>query len=263
MVDISKAFEKTGENLSPEPHEKKTGGEIEFKIEDKLDDHLYMYHMPYTYIAEQIRKIRTFIYHSPLWSDKKVFMVTSSLPSEGKSLISSNLAISIARGEDKNVILIECDLRRPSLYKLFGNRPAAGVADILQGRKTLDECLVKTPVERLEMLHATKEPPSNPSELLESRNMRHLFEEIKERFPQSYLIVDTPPVQATVDPKVISKYVDGIVFVVKYRYVRQMDYKASISAMPREKIVGTVLNAVDAMPATMYKYKKYNYHKYY
>lgn len=263
MVDISKAFEKAGEESSPKAHEEKYGEKIELKIEETLDDHLYMYHMPYAYIAEQIRKIRTFIFHAPTWSDKKIFMVTSSLPSEGKSLISANLAISIARGEDKNVILLECDLRRPSLYKLFRYQPSSGVADILQGKKTLDECLIKTPVERLELLHATKEPPSNPSELLESKNMALLFEEIKERFPESYIIVDTPPIQATVDPKVISKYVDGVIFVVKYRYTRQVDYKASITVLPREKIVGTVLNAVDAMPATMYKYRKYNYHKYY
>jgi protein-tyrosine kinase len=263
MVDISKAFEKAGEKPSPEVLEEKHDQKIELKIEETLDDHLYMYHMPYTYIAEQIRKIRTFIFHTPAWSDKKVFMVTSSLPSEGKSLISANLAVSIARGEDKNVILLECDLRRPSLYKLFRYQPSPGVAEILQGKKTFDECLIKTPIERLELLHATKEPPSNPSELLESKNMALLFEEIRERFPESYIIVDTPPVQATVDPKVISKYVDGIIFVVKYRYARQMDYKASITAFPKDKIVGTVLNAVDAMPATMYKYKKYNYHKYY
>ena len=190
-------------------------------------------------------------------------MVTSSLPSEGKSLISANLAISIARGEDRHVILLEGDLRRPSLYKLFKYQPSSGLAEILQGKKTLDECLVKTPVERLELLHATKEPPTNPSELLESKNMTLLFEEIKDRFPESYIIIDTPPIQATVDPKVISKYVDGVIFVVRYRYARQLDYKASITVFPKDKIVGTVLNAIDAMPATMYKYRKYNYHKYY
>jgi protein-tyrosine kinase len=263
MVDISKAFEKAGEKSSPGVYEEKHDQKIELEIEETLDDHLYMYHMPYTYIAEQIRKIRTFIFHSPTWSHKKVFMVTSSLPSEGKSLISANLAVSIARGEDKNVILIECDLRRPSLYKLFKYQPSSGMAEILQGKKTLDECLIKTSIERLELLHATKELPSNPSELLESKNMALLFEEIRDRYPERYIIVDTPPVQATVDPKVISKYVDGVIFIVKYRYTRQMDYKASITVFPKDKIVGTVLNAVDAMPATIYKYKKYNYHKYY
>jgi protein-tyrosine kinase len=263
MVDISKAFEKAGEKSSLKVDSEKHDEKIELRIEETLDDHLYMYHIPYTYIAEQIRKIRTFIFHAPAWSDKKIFMVTSSLPSEGKSLISANLAISIARGEDKNVILLECDLRRPSLYKLFRYQPSSGVAEILQGKKTLDECLIKTPIERLLLMHATKEPPTNPSELLESRNMSLLFEEIKDRFSESYIIVDTSPIQATVDPKVISKYVDGVIFVVKYRYARQMDYKASITLFPRDKIVGTVLNAVDAMPATMYKYKKYNYHKYY
>lgn len=263
MVDISKAFEKAGEKTSPKAHSEPHREKIELRMEENLDDHLYMYHMPYTYIAEQIRKIRTFIYHTPGWSDKKIFMVTSSLPSEGKSLIAANFAVSIARGEDKNVILLECDLRRPSLYKLFRYQPSYGVAEILQGKKTLDECIIETPIERLKLVQAAKEPPSNPSELLESRNMTHLFEEIENKFPGSYIVVDTPPVQATVDPKVLARFVDGIIFVVKYRYTRQMDYKASITALPRDKIVGTILNAIDVMPATMYKYKKYNYHKYY
>jgi capsular exopolysaccharide synthesis family protein len=219
--------------------------------------------MPYTYIAEQIRKVRTYMFHTPEWSDKKIFMVTSSLPTEGKSLISANIAISIARGEDQNVILIDCDLRRPSLHKLFNYSITNGVAAILQGRKTLDECLLKTPVERLSVLPANAEPPSNPAELLETKYMSMMFEEIKDKFPGSYIIVDTPPVQATVDPKVISKYVDGIIFVSRYRYTRQEDYRAAIAVLPKEKIVGTVLNAVDVLPAAKYKYKKYNYHKYY
>lgn len=265
MVDISKAFEKAGERalniekvFVEKPVEK-----IELNIEQKPDDHLYMYHMPYTYIAEQIRKIRTYLFHTPEWSDKKVFMVTSSLPSEGKSLISANIAVSIARGEDNNVILLDCDLRRPSIHKLFNYSPSPGISDILQGRKSLKDCLLKSPVDRLLILPSTVEPPSNPSELLESKNMAMLLEEIKSSFPGSYLIIDTPPVQATVDPKVISNYVDGILFVAKFRYTRQQDFKAAISILDKEKIVGTILNAVDIMPAAKYKYKKYNYHNHY
>jgi len=265
MVDISKAFEKAGQstvNVEKTPIEQKTE-EIKLTMEQKLDDHLYMYHMPYTYIAEQIRKIRTYIFHTPAWADKRVFMVTSSLPSEGKSLISANIAISIARGEDQNVVLIDCDLRRPSIYKLFNYSASPGVSEILQGKKKLQDCLLKTPIERLTILPSTIDPPSNPAELLESRNMANLIEEVKSEHPDSYIIIDTPPVQATVDPKVISNYVDGIFFVSRYRYTRQEDYKAAISILKKEKIVGTILNAVDVMPTAKYKYKKYNYHKYY
>lgn len=265
MVDISKAFEKAGERsvsiektAADKPVEK-----MELNLGQQPDDHLYMYHMPYTYIAEQIRKIRTYLFHTPQWSDKRVFMVTSSLPTEGKSLIASNIAVSIARGEDQNVILVDCDLRRPSLYKLFNYPPSPGVSEILQGRKKFNECLLKSTVERLSILPSTVEPPSNPSELLDSKAMTLLFEEIKTSFPNSYIIVDTPPVQATVDPKVISNYVDGIFFVARYRYTRQQDFKASITLLNKEKIVGTILNAVDVMPTAKYKYKKYNYHKYY
>lgn len=251
MVEISKALEKEG--IEP----------AAAGMTGRLDDHLYMYHMPYSYTAEQIRKIRTHLFHLPDGALKRIIMITSSLPSEGKSLIAANLAIAIAKGEDQHVLLMECDLRRPALQSLFHYPPSPGVSEIVQGKKGIAECLIKTPIEKLTLLPSAKEPPANPSELLESKTLGAIIDEIANRYPDRFLIIDTPPIQATVDPKIIADHVEGILFVARYRYTRASDFQMAIAALPREKILGTILNAVDVMPAQKYKYRKYNYHKYY
>lgn len=228
-----------------------------------LDDHLYMHHMPYSYTAEQIRKLRTFIFHMPDRPAPRVIMVTSSLPGEGKSVISSNLAIAIAKGEDQQVLLVDCDLRKPSLHDLFKYPRSKGVSEIIQGTADVSECLITTPIDKLTILPAAKEPPSNPSELLESRRTGALIKELAERDGNWFIIIDTPPTQATVDPKILADVVDGIVVVVRYRYAREAEFKMALEALPREKILGTVLNAVDELPVKKYTYHKYKYYKNY
>ncbi|HON39363.1 MAG: CpsD/CapB family tyrosine-protein kinase [Desulfomonilia bacterium] len=235
----------------------------EAAITGRLDDHLYMYHMPYSYTAEQIRKIRTYLFHMPDKTPPRILMVTSALPSEGKTVIASNLAISIAKGEDQHVLLVECDLRKPSMYTLFKYPPSKGVAEILQGTANVAECLIKTPIDKLTILPAAKESPANPSELLESKKMSQLIQELAQRYTDRFLIIDTSPIQATVDPKIIADQVEGIIVVARYRYTRESDFRMALESLPRNKILGTVLNAVDELPAKKYKYKKYNYHKYY
>jgi protein-tyrosine kinase len=232
-------------------------------ITDRLDDHLYMYHMPYSYTAEQIRKLRTAIFHMPDVEPPRVIMITSALPSEGKSLIASNLSIAIALGEDSHVLLVECDIRKPSLHGLFKYPPSKGVAEILQGRATVAECLIKTPIDKLSILPAAKEAPVNPSELLESRGMKSLIRELSERYSDRFLVIDTSPIQATVDPKILASQVDAIVMVARYRYTRESDFKMALENLPKDKVIGTVLNATDELPAKKYSYNKYQYNKYY
>ncbi|HPE46334.1 MAG TPA: CpsD/CapB family tyrosine-protein kinase, partial [Deltaproteobacteria bacterium] len=151
-------------------------------VKGPLDDHLYMHHMPYSYTAEQIRKLRTYIFHMPENRPvPRVIMVTSALPGEGKSTLASNLAIAIAKGEDQQVLLVDCDLRKPSLHELFKYPHSKGVSEILQGRADIDECLISTPIDKLTILPAAKEPPANPSELLESRKTGALIQELARR----------------------------------------------------------------------------------
>ena len=229
----------------------------------RLDDHLYMHHMPYSYTAEQIRKLRTFIFHMPDRTTPRVIMITSALPGEGKSIIASNLAISIAKGDDQYVLLVECDLRKPSLHELFKYPPSKGVSEIIQGKADIGDCLIKTPIEKLTILPAAQEAPANPSELLESKKMSSLIEELKDRYTDRFLIIDTSPIQATVDPKILADQVDAIVMVTRYRYTKEAEFKMAMETLPKDKVIGTVLNALDELPAKKYKYRKYNYHKYY
>ncbi|MBN1635854.1 MAG: CpsD/CapB family tyrosine-protein kinase [Deltaproteobacteria bacterium] len=255
MVEISKALDKLN------THEHK--GSPKAGSTGPLDDHLYMYHMPYSYTAEQIRKIRTHILHLSERSVPRVIMITSAVPSEGKTIVASNLAISIAKGEDQHVLLVECDLRKPNLYSLFKYPPSPGISEIIQGRFQIADCLIKTPIEKLTILPAAKEPPANPSELLESKSMSSIIAEVGQRYSDRFVIIDTPPIQATVDPKILADQVDGIIVVVRHRYTRESDFKMSLSILPREKILGTVLNAQDELPSKKYRYRKYGYHNYY
>ena len=161
------------------------------------------------------------------------------------------------------MLLVECDLRKPSMYNLFKYPPSKGVAEILQGTADVADCLIKTPIEKLTILPAAKEAPANPSELLESKKMSQLIQELAQRYTDRFLVIDTSPIQATVDPKIIADQVEGIIMVARYRYTRESDFKMALETLPKNKIIGTVLNAIDELPAKKYKYKKYNYHKYY
>jgi protein-tyrosine kinase len=232
-------------------------------ISGHLDDHLYMYHMPYSYTAEQIRKLRTFIFHLPEKKVPRVIMVTSAMPGEGKSVIASNLAISIAKGEDQRVLLVDCDLRKPSLFELFKYAPSKGVSEIIQGKAHIEECLVKTPIENLMILPAAKDVPANPSELLESKNTATLVKDLAAIDRNLFVIIDTPPIQATVDPKILADVVEGIIMVVRYRYTREADFKMALEMLPKDKLIGTVLNAVDELPDKKFSYKKYKYYNHY
>ena len=252
MIKISKALEKQEDESS-----RQSG------ITGHLDDHLYMYHIPYSYTAEQIRKLRTYLFHMPEKKVPRVIMVTSALPGEGKSVIASNLAIAIAKGEDHQVLLVDCDLRKPSLHELFKYPPSRGISEIIQGKAQISECLIKTPIENLIILPAAKEPPANPSELLESKKTGVLIKELAKREGDWFVIIDSPPIQATVDPKILADVVEAIIVVTRYRYTRDAEYKMALEALPKEKIVGTVLNALDALPVKKYKYNKYKYYNHY
>lgn len=252
MARLSKVLDK--QELNYPPHSGITG---------RLDDHLYMYHMPYSYTAEQIRKLRTHIFHTAKERIPHVIMVTSALPGEGKSVIASNLAISIAKGEDQYVLLVECDLRKPSLYKLFKYPPSQGLSEVIQGRARIQDCLIKTSIDKLTILPAAKEAPANPSELLESKRTSSIIAELSKRYPDRFVIIDTPPIQATVDPKILADQVEAIVMVVRHRYTREDEFKMAIDTLPKSKIIGTVLNAVEELPVKKYKYNKYKYYKHY
>lgn len=188
---------------------------------------------------EQIKNIRSSIQFAST-KEVKSLMVTSSESGAGKSFISTNLALSFAE-QELNVLLVDTDLRRPTIHKLLGKRNSHGITNVLIGSETIEECVQETEFHNLSILTSGFLPP-NPAELLGSDEMKLLVEELTNAY--DIVIFDTPPVLPVVDATLLSNFVDGVIFVVRSGYT---DQHAAIKAVEKlrfagSKIIGAVLN---------------------
>lgn len=212
---------------------------------------------PKSPISEAYRNIRTNIEFSNIDEDLKVIMVTSSKQNEGKSTVISNLALSFANLDDKKVLIIDGDLRNPTVHRMFGVSNTFGMTDILRGNKTAKECLVHTEVEGLDVLTAGKVPP-NPAEMLGSRRMREFVEGIKGEY--DYVFIDAPPIGIVTDAGIISTFTDGSILVVASKETDVEQVKISKERLERvnAKILGVVLNKYEAEGSAYGYYGYYN-----
>lgn len=187
------------------------------KKSKKLDDYslthgvgLVTYDDPTSMISEQFNTIRTNIRFSSVDKDLKSIMFTSSAPSEGKSTVSNNVAVSWAK-QDKRVILIDTDLRRPTIHKTFSVKNRTGLSNYLLGNASLEDIVQSTMVEKLFVITSGPMPP-NPSELLGSKRITELFKELTDKY--DLMILDAPPVNSVTDAQVLATKVDGAILVV-------------------------------------------------
>ncbi|WP_163337079.1 polysaccharide biosynthesis tyrosine autokinase [Desulfopila sp. IMCC35008] len=175
----------------------------------------------------------------------RTIMVTSSASGEGKSMVSVNLALAIARGLDQYALLVDCDLRRPSLAPLLGLGAVGkrGLADYLRGEAEIRDLILKCAVQKMSLLPSGP-PPVNPAELLSSGRMNHLVEELYNRYADRFVIFDSPPFQAAAESSVLSKAVEGVVLVVGYGRSDRRKVKAMVDSIGAEKVYGVVFNAM-------------------
>lgn len=210
--------------------------------------------------AESVRSIRTSLSLLGLERPLQVLMVTSSLPEEGKSTVSSNLAFGFRQLE--SVLLIDADMRKPTIAKRFGI-PAfqPGLANYLSGTETLDACIVKDEQSNVDIMPAGS-IPMNPLELLSSPALAELLTQLRGRYQK--IIIDTPPVQAVSDALVVSTLTDAALVVVKADYTRSGIVQLSLSKLinAHARVVGVVLNDLDMKLAERY-YGNMGYYKYY
>ena len=206
---------------------------------------------PKSIAAESYRTLRTNIQYSSFDKEYKVIMVTSSEPGEGKSTTAGNLALCLAQG-DKKVILVDCDLRKPSLHKKFKVSNIIGLSDVIIGKEELVTAFHRYN-KNLVILTSGKIPP-NPSEMLSSKTMTVLLEELKNNF--DYIILDTPPVQAVTDSQILSTKADGTIIVVKAERTKKDSVENAINLLKKvnANIIGTVLNGVDNSRNKYYYY---------
>jgi len=216
----------------------------------RIDVNLISYNKPNSFEAEQFRMLRTNILFPKNGKPSRSIMVASTLPAEGKSFVAANLAISIAQNIDKHVLLIDCDMRSPTIHKLFGFGPVPGLSDYLTRGQRLQEVIQKTFIERLSILPGGPEPP-NPAELLSSRHMTNLLTEVKQRYDDRFIIIDTPPIRMTAEAQAISKFTDGVLMVVRFGMAKKGTVTRVIEDIGKDKIIGLVGNFADR--ASVYK----------
>lgn len=213
---------------------------------------------PHSQEAEQFRLLKNNILFPERGTPPRSIMVTSPSPDEGKSFVSANLAVSIARSIDEYVLLMDCDLRGPSLHTLFNIKDPRGLSDHLSEAIPLSGLLRKTFIDKLTLLPGGTIPP-NPSELLSSEQMRHLLREMKSRYSDRYVIVDTPPPYITSETNAISRIVDGIIIVIRYGKTRKKSVEDIIDIYGRDKILGVIKNFSQKTPLSTYLYKPYGH----
>lgn len=206
---------------------------------------------PKSITAEAYRTLRTNIQYSSFDKEIRVIVVTSSEAGEGKSTTAGNLAISFSQAQ-KKTIMIDCDLRKPSLHKKFRISNMTGLSDLIKGKETLKDA-VHEYNEYLDILTSGKLPP-NPSEMLGSKAMENLLEKLKEQY--DIIVLDSAPLQAVTDAQILSTKADGTIIVVRAEKTKRDSVKQAKELLEKvdANILGIVLNGVENIRKKYYYY---------
>jgi capsular exopolysaccharide synthesis family protein len=202
--------------------------------------------------SEAYRTLRTNLQFASAGGELKTIVVTSSAPGEGKSTTATNLAVTLANS-DNNVLLMDCDLRKPSLNRYILLSSREGLTNVLAGMTTLDNIIQDTEIPRLQAITSGPIPP-NPAELLNSQKMKDLIGELEGMY--DYIIIDSPPTVPVTDSTILSTMVDGVILVIS-----SGETPIDIAQKAKEnlekvnaKILGVVINKI--------KIKGEHYHYY-
>lgn len=200
---------------------------------------------PESYAAEQFRTLRARIESLATQRPINSVAVVSANSGDGKTIAAINLAVVTSMSLDRRVLLIDCDLRRPSVHQALGLEPRAGLGEVLGGQAELAEVVMPVDGQRLEIL-GVRSLPANPSELLASRHMTSLMEEVCQRYDR--VILDTPAALGLPDAKIIAEQCDGLILVMRAGVTPVKDVLATLELLDRRRVLGVTLNDADVKP---------------
>lgn len=212
---------------------------------------------PWSYSSEQFRSIKTSIMFPEDGRELRMILVTSSVPGEGKSFVATNVAASIASSMDNYVLLIDGDLKRPTIAEIFSLPPEAPGLDVyLNNQCSLEDVIYRTQIEKLSVIPAGN-VVENPSELIASSAMSHMLTEVRSRYSDRYVIIDSPPPLFAPETIALSRYVDGIVVVIRNDKTLKKTVAEMLDKLDRTKVIGIVLNRYDVPFGRDKNYREY------
>ncbi len=191
--------------------------------------------------ADRLKILRTQILNTMSEEGKNTLMITSANPGEGKTLTAINLAISFSHQFNKTVLLVDCNIKKPTIHQYMGLEDGPGFADCLVGKKQMADGLVNPGMDRIVILRGGT-PHTNSAELLGSEKMKTLLKEMKERYPERFIIFDTSAVLTSADPLVLANLVDGILLVVEAEKTKKEDLLKTLEMFKNKPVIGTVFN---------------------
>ena len=224
-------------SVVPAVHEA-TSAELFERVNVALAEKIVIDHNMAPVCREQYRRLAAILHHSQLSTGLSVIMVSSAVPGEGKTLTSSNLALTFSESYHRNVLLIDADLRRPALHSVFSVDNANGLSDGLAAAKEHKLALRQVST-RLAILPAGR-ATSDPMARLTSDRMRRLLQEARGSF--DWVIIDTPPVALLPDAHLLTSMTDGALLVVKAGSTPYYLVKRAMDALGHDRILGAVLN---------------------
>jgi len=197
---------------------------------------------PLTPVAEEYRKLKSILVRLTKGETfRNMLMVTSSINNEGKSITALNLALALAQEYDYTVLLVDADLRKPSLHSYLGIEQQKGLSECLLDGLDVKDALVNTGIGRLSLLPAGRQV-SNPTEIFSSQKSKDFFLEIKDRYHDRYVIIDSPPVLPFAETRSLNCVVDGVVVVVKEGAVPLKHVSETLECLKGGEILGLVFN---------------------
>ena len=214
------------------------------KQDNILDDKLVSFFAPSSLVTEQFRRLRTHIIKPGVTNSPKIILISSAMSGEGKSLIAINLAIIIAVELHSHALLIDCDLRNPSISRWFGMSEKKGLSNYLIGEGDIPDLLVKTSVDKLTLMCGGT-VQDNPVELIGSDKMKTLIQDLKARYDDRYIILDSSPLLATTEPTVLNEMADAILLVVKSGETPRETVQQALKLVDKSKVMGVILNNME------------------
>jgi protein-tyrosine kinase len=205
-------------------------------------------------VREEYKILRTHILQRTMAEQKNTLMITGPLPGEGKTLTAINLAISLSHEVNKTVLLVDADMRSPSVHSSFGLPRGKGLVDYLTGDASLPDLLVHPEgFDKLVILPGGR-GAAGAAELIGSPMMANLVQELKHFYPDRYVLFDLPPVLSYADPLAFAPLVDGIILVVAMGKTPREDIQKCVSVLKNFPVIGLVLNKVDERDHDSYYY---------